>query len=419
MPSGSALSTKGRSRPRPLTQPSNRNDRMRAQGDRSRLLREARSPAFAVSRFRTLSGLRAGQAYIDHECLDAVGTIRERISLGVELPDRLAECPIGDLAKATVELVVPIIAFEPAHQIQTVTVAFVDQILPLKLILHGRFKLLVPAALALDDDADRTDGPDWVGRGRCHRDIRALTQTLAAPIAGLDLTLGRDALEVAVEVVADEIGEEVLVLGPGLASGTLVPKATDQRVPAGGEALLQTPQGFQDELEQLGCIADQVFLAVGSLVGFGLASWWLGRGALPMDVAIYGAMVGVPAFGAIVLSAELHSVPMLIGATVAAGFGAGLFGHGTLTATMRSAPREQIGLSLGAWGAVQTTSAGIAIAVGGVLRDAVMMTSESGTSAASGYIQVFLLEAGLLTLALLLARPIWGQAGVPPENAIE
>jgi hypothetical protein len=51
--------------------------------------------------------------------------------------------------------------------------------------------------------------------------------------------------------------------------------------------------------------------------------------------------------------------------------GAGLFGHGTLTATMRSAPREQVGLALGAWGAVQATAAGIAVALGGIIRDLV------------------------------------------------
>ncbi|MGL5009448.1 MAG: PucC family protein, partial [Paracoccaceae bacterium] len=123
-----------------------------------------------------------------------------------------------------------------------------------------------------------------------------------------------------------------------------------------------------------------VVLACGSLVGFGLASVWLQRGAAPMTMALLGAAAGVPAFGLIILSSGLASTPVLVAATLLAGFGAGLFGHGTLTATMRAAPREQIGLALGAWGAVQTTAAGAAIALGGVIRD--LMLADTGAAAA-------------------------------------
>ena len=149
-----------------------------------------------------------------------------------------------------------------------------------------------------------------------------------------------------------------------------------------------------------------VFLACGSLVGFTMASRWLSRGAQPVAMAVRGALIGVPAFGMIVWSSEMLFVPMLMVGTLIAGFGAGLFGHGTLTATMRSAPRDQIGLSLGAWGAVQATSAGLAIAVGGVVRDAILANETVGSSAATPYISVFMLEIGLLLLALLLALPL-------------
>jgi BCD family chlorophyll transporter-like MFS transporter len=152
-----------------------------------------------------------------------------------------------------------------------------------------------------------------------------------------------------------------------------------------------------------------VILAFGSLVGFGLASRWLGRGARPMGVACGGALVGIPAFAMIVASAAFLSVPLLVAATLAAGFGAGLFGHGTLTATMRAAPGDQIGLSLGAWGAVQTTAAGIAIAVGGVIRDALVVTNMAGADAAHPYIPVFALEAALLSLAVIVAWRLRGR----------
>jgi BCD family chlorophyll transporter-like MFS transporter len=149
-----------------------------------------------------------------------------------------------------------------------------------------------------------------------------------------------------------------------------------------------------------------VFLACGSLVGFVMASRWLGAGTRPIEMSIIGAAVGIPAFGLIVWSSTLLSVPVLWTGTVLAGFGAGLFAHGTLTATMRSAPRDQIGLSLGAWGAVQATSAGVAIALGGVIRDVILAKETMGSSAATPYTSVFALEAGLLTLGLLLALPL-------------
>jgi MFS transporter, BCD family, chlorophyll transporter len=149
-----------------------------------------------------------------------------------------------------------------------------------------------------------------------------------------------------------------------------------------------------------------IVLAFGSLVGFGLASRWLGRGAQPVDVAALGATIGVPAFCLVILSAVDLSIPMLIVGTLIAGFGAGLFGHGTLTATMRAAPRDQIGLALGAWGAVQTTAAGIAIAVGGVIRDTIAFSHAAGGTVADAYVPVFAVEAGLLVLALIAAYPL-------------
>ena len=149
-----------------------------------------------------------------------------------------------------------------------------------------------------------------------------------------------------------------------------------------------------------------VVLALGSLFGFGLASHWLGKGGSPLDVASLGTVLGIIAFILVILSSFAASTPILIFATLLAGFAAGLFGHGTLTMTMRSAPREQIGLSLGAWGAVQTTSAGLAIALGGVIRDVLYVSDVNGTSAAGPYIAVFSLEAALLVAAVVLIIPL-------------
>jgi BCD family chlorophyll transporter-like MFS transporter len=146
-------------------------------------------------------------------------------------------------------------------------------------------------------------------------------------------------------------------------------------------------------------------LALGGLFGFGLASRVLGRGFDPFRMACYGALVGLPAFAAVILAAPMNS-PMLFGlGTFLIGFGAGLFGHGTLTATMQCAPKSQTGLALGAWGAVQASAAGVSIALGGIIRDLVAGTWP-GLGAATAYDCVYSLELVLLVVTLMTMLPL-------------
>jgi MFS transporter, BCD family, chlorophyll transporter len=84
---------------------------------------------------------------------------------------------------------------------------------------------------------------------------------------------------------------------------------------------------------------------------------------------------------------------------------------------MRAAPRDQIGLALGAWGAVQTTAAGLAIAAGGVIRDVVM--AGGAPAGANAYVPVFALEGGLLILAFLAALPLRRAASAPSSPPIK
>ncbi len=151
-------------------------------------------------------------------------------------------------------------------------------------------------------------------------------------------------------------------------------------------------------------------LAVGGLLGFGWASRVLSRGADPFRMAAYGAAVGLPAFAAVIVSGLMAAPWMFALGTALIGFGAGLFGHGTLTATMNLAPRSQTGLALGAWGAAQATAAGLAIALGGIVRDVVAgLIAQEGLGAALAYdtvyaIEIALLLATLITMAPLIAR---------------
>jgi BCD family chlorophyll transporter-like MFS transporter len=164
-------------------------------------------------------------------------------------------------------------------------------------------------------------------------------------------------------------------------------------------------------------------LALGGLFGFGLASRVLSRGADPSRMAAYGALAGIPAFAAVIFSAPFGS-PLLFAAGVSMiGFGAGLFGHGTLTATMNLAPRDQVGLALGAWGAVQATAAGAAIALGGIIRDlAASIAPQNAYGAAASYnivysIEIVLLFATLAAMVPLLRRSTSTAGMVLPREA--
>jgi BCD family chlorophyll transporter-like MFS transporter len=143
-------------------------------------------------------------------------------------------------------------------------------------------------------------------------------------------------------------------------------------------------------------------LAIGGLLGFALASHVLGKGYDAFRMAMNGAFVGLPAFLAVILAAPLGSPTLFAFGILLIGFGSGLFGHGTLTATMRLAPKKQSGLALGAWGAVQATAAGTAIALGGVIRD----LASPLAGAAGGYIVVYIIEIVLLLAAIVVMLPL-------------
>ena len=145
-------------------------------------------------------------------------------------------------------------------------------------------------------------------------------------------------------------------------------------------------------------------LAVGGLIGFAWASHVLGRGADALRMAGWGTAVGLPAFAAVIAAGPLQSTALFSLGVFLIGLGGGLFGHGTLTATMRSAPDDRAGLALGAWGAVQASAGGLALALGGVLRDAFDWASHSS----GGYNAVYSLEAALLLLALWVLWPLLG-----------
>jgi BCD family chlorophyll transporter-like MFS transporter len=154
-------------------------------------------------------------------------------------------------------------------------------------------------------------------------------------------------------------------------------------------------------------------LASGSLVGFALASRWLSRGADAFRMAALGCWCGLPAFVLVIVAALWGNSSGLFSlGTFLIGLGAGLFGHGTLTATMNRAPSEQAGLAMGAWGAVQATAAGLSMVLGGVLRDAVAAISTAWT----GYWVVYSIELFLLIVTLVAMRPLLRVRALPSHS---
>ena len=153
--------------------------------------------------------------------------------------------------------------------------------------------------------------------------------------------------------------------------------------------------------------------AAGTLGAFGLAARHLGGGGEPHRLAGFGAVTGVAAFATILFAAPVQSVGLFAIGSALLGFGGGLFSVGTLTATMQlSHEGRNSGLALGAWGAVGASCAGVAIALGGLLRDVVGTQAAAGrlggtlAGPASGYAFVFLCEILLLLATVVALGPL-------------
>lgn len=165
-------------------------------------------------------------------------------------------------------------------------------------------------------------------------------------------------------------------------------------------------------------------LAFGGLLGFGFASRQVGRGADPYRMAHYGALIGLPAFMLVIAAAPLAMMSLFLVGNLLIGFGGALFGHGTLTATMQRAPLSQAGLAIGAWGAVQATAVGVAMALSGAIRDLVNVFGPSDTGLwglganANGYFTVYVIEIALLLLTLYATAPLFRRSSEKTAEAV-
>ncbi len=154
--------------------------------------------------------------------------------------------------------------------------------------------------------------------------------------------------------------------------------------------------------------------AIGALLAFGLAARWLAGGRDPMRMAARGLLIGIAAFTAVVFAAPVGSHLLFYIGAAGIGFGGGLFAVSTLTSAM-TLPAEGVagrGLALGAWGAAQATASGLAILMGGGIKDAVSHWALSGrlgsalNTPATGYTAVYHTEIALLFVTLIVLGPL-------------
>ena len=154
--------------------------------------------------------------------------------------------------------------------------------------------------------------------------------------------------------------------------------------------------------------------ALGALIGFVLAGRGLAQGRNPFRIAGTGILLGIIAFSTVIFAAPMASTAMFFAGASLIGLGSGLFAVSTLTAAMTLPVRGSAGhgLALGAWGAATATAAGLAIAFGGALRDAITTLATNGMfgetlePVTTGYSFVYHTEIGLLFFTLMILGPL-------------
>ncbi|MAJ52595.1 MAG: MFS transporter [Cellvibrionales bacterium TMED79] len=154
---------------------------------------------------------------------------------------------------------------------------------------------------------------------------------------------------------------------------------------------------------------------VGMLLAMALSARYLGNAGEPIRLAAYGSVVGVFAFAAVIIAGATDSLGLFAAGTFLIGVGNGLFAVGTLTAAMLLASNATAGIVIGTWGAVQATAAGIAVFMGGALRDITealilrggFTTDLFGSATPYGavyHLEIIILFASLIALGPLVRR---------------
>jgi BCD family chlorophyll transporter-like MFS transporter len=190
--------------------------------------------------------------------------------------------------------------------------------------------------------------------------------------------------------------------------------------PYGGEVL---------KLSVAGTTALTALFAAGSLLAFFVSARGLERGMDPIRLAAYGVLVGMLGFVSVIFGSPLQNIDLFRLGVSLIGFGEGIFAVGTLTYAMGLRDVVQSGIALGAWGAVFATSEGLALALSGVVKDALAHLIARGVLTGGMadpqvpysfvyHVEIYLLFATLIALGPLVAtRRVPRQAGLGPAPA--
>ncbi|MCS6840887.1 MAG: BCD family MFS transporter [Roseiflexus sp.] len=119
--------------------------------------------------------------------------------------------------------------------------------------------------------------------------------------------------------------------------------------------------------------------------------------------AAIGGSIAALGFLLIALSGMTAIEAMFIPGIVLLGFGTGIATTTNLALMLDMTTAEQVGLFIGAWGVADAMARGVGTLLGGVIRDVIAHMSGS---AVSGYVSVFLIEALLLGVSLVLLQRI-------------
>ena len=150
----------------------------------------------------------------------------------------------------------------------------------------------------------------------------------------------------------------------------------------------------------------------GALLAFMLSARWLSGGLHACRLASLGVLLGLPAFAMVIFSGPLEAAWLFRIGVGLIGFSGGLFSVGMLVTAMSLGDARLGGLVVGTWGAVQATSAGAAMALGGALRDGVSVLAMSGAlgealvTPITAYSFVYHLEIYLLFVVLVALGPM-------------
>ncbi len=157
------------------------------------------------------------------------------------------------------------------------------------------------------------------------------------------------------------------------------------------------------------------FMAGASLIAFAWAARRLSAGVDALRLAAAGLLVGIVGFTSVIFADPVGWPALFLAGVGLIGLGAGLFSVGTLTCAMSSDAGGLNGMVLGAWGGSVAAASGLAVALGGAVRDAVSSAGQQGalgevlTYVGAGYEVVYHLELVLLFATLVVLGPLVGR----------